>query len=95
MGYIFCDLHTVLFTDDVLIFTESPASEMTTIKETFDEFRLCSGLRINYNKSKTLPLGSFRTLPWTFHSPFIVAKTHITYLGFKIGKVPATLNYPP
>lgn len=91
-------LRSALFADDVLIFSSNPTSDMTTIKQIFDEFRLCSGLRINYNKSEILPLGPTSNLPWTSHSPFTIAKYHITYLGIKIGKIPSslyTLNYPP
>lgn len=71
---------------------------MLTIKNVFDEFRLCSGLRINYTKSEILPIGSHSAPKWTHQSIFPVAKSHITYLGIKIGKLPSSLyhlNYPP
>lgn len=70
---------------------------MLTIK-LIDQFRLCSGLRINYNKSEILPLGTVSNPPWTQNSIFSVAQSHITYLGIRIGKLPSSLynlNYPP
>lgn len=92
------DLLTSLFADDILIFSANPPSDMSTIKKVFDEFRLCSGLRINYSKSEILPIGTHSVPPWAQTSVFPVAKSHITYLGIKIGKLPSSiyhLNYPP
>lgn len=87
-----------LFADDILLFTSDPTSDIPIIISTFKNFKQCSGMKINYSKSEILPLGSLTNCSWTSSSPFQVAKTHITYLGIKIGKVPSsiyTLNCPP
>lgn len=92
------ELRTSLFADDVLIFSANPSSDMLTIKSIFDKFRLCLGLRINYNRSEILPIGTLSNPSWTPNSIFSVTKSHITYLGIKIGKLPSSLyhlNYPP
>lgn len=71
---------------------------MIHIQEIFARFWKCSGLRINFNKSDILPLFHARLPPWAEGSIFLVAKTHITYLGAKIGKSPSLLyhlNFPP
>lgn len=89
---------TALFADDILIFTSDPKSDMPHIQDIFTQFRVCSGLRINFSKSEILPLYHAWPPPWTAHSTLSVAKTHITYLGIKIGKAPSSLyhlNYPP
>lgn len=57
-------IRTPLFTDDILVFSASPHSDMSIIKTIFDKFRLCSGLRINYSKSEILPIGSANHIPW-------------------------------
>lgn len=81
---------TSLFADDVLIFSANPSSDMSTIKIIFDDFRLCSGLCINYGK-KILPIGTLSNPTWTSRSPFMIAKSHTTYLRIKIGKLPSSI----
>lgn len=80
------------------IFSADSSSDMSTIKTLFNKVRKCLGLPNNYGKSEILPIGTLYNLPWALHSPFMVAKSHITYLGIKIGKLPSSiyhLNYPP
>lgn len=70
---------------------------MKVIVGIFNDFKMCSGLRINYTKSEILHLGSLPNPKWSLKAPFTVAKSHITYLGIKIGKTPFsifTINYP-
>lgn len=50
------ELWTALFADDILIFTSDPCTDMLHIQEVFTLFHDCSGLRINFSKSKILPL---------------------------------------
>lgn len=92
------EICTVLFVDDVLVFSANPTSDMITIKNIFDKFRACSGLRINYDKSEILSLGTICKPSWISSSPFPIAKSFITYLGVKIGSTTSSiyaLNYPP
>lgn len=52
----------------------------------------------NFSKSEILPLFQTRPPPWASDSIFPVAKTHIMYLGIKIGKAFSFLyhlNYSP
>lgn len=89
---------TALFADDILIFTSDPKSNMPHIQDIFTQFRVSSGLRINFSKSEVLPLSYARPPPWTINFTFSIVKTHVTYLGIKIEKSPSTLyhlNYPP
>lgn len=49
------EIRTAIFADDISIFTARPQDDLPLIKATFDQFKLVSGLQINYNKSDILP----------------------------------------
>lgn len=72
----------------------SPTTRLVVASLLTEEFRLYKDTR---PKSKILPLSISPNPILTHCSPFIVAKSHITYLGIKIGKFPSSLytfNYP-
>lgn len=91
-------LKIAMFADDVLIFSNSPASDMIALKGILDEYRLLSGLKINYSKSEILLLTQGLRRPWLQSSPFAIATKKIKYLGIWIGTTSESiyaLNYDP
>lgn len=91
-------LRSALFADDILLFSTDPITDFDRLKQLFSDFRLCSGFRINFDKSEILPLHPHLSSKWKHLSPLAIANQHITYLGIKIGREPSSLyslNYPP
>ena len=43
-----------LYADDILLFLESSMESIETLKQILEEFKCCTGLKINYDKSKLL-----------------------------------------
>lgn len=49
-------IHSIIFADDVLLFFDGSIRSATTIKSILEAFSICSGLKINFDKSFLTPI---------------------------------------
>lgn len=54
-----------------VIFMSAPFSDLGTLQTVLDKFRSCSGFRVNYDKSKVLPLMRSTSSWWVASSHFL------------------------
>lgn len=81
---------------DVLLFSNSPTSDLPCLVDLLSSFRQISGLKINFSKSVILKLTNLETRRWQGTSPFIIEKHLIKHLGIYIRRTPDSkysLNY--
>lgn len=87
-----------MFADYILMFSNSPSTDLMHLKGTLDCYRQMAGLKINHTKSEILLLTHLKTRKWLQDSPFAIATKQIKYLGIIIGNTPDSiysLNYNP
>lgn len=74
--------YIALYADDVLLFTDNTPSSIPYILDTFSNFSLMSGYKINWSKSSLLPLNS--KLNRSLLPPDIPIAKHFKYLGIDV-----------
>ncbi|KAM4012270.1 LOW QUALITY PROTEIN: uncharacterized protein ACNLHF_005100 [Anomaloglossus baeobatrachus] len=81
------------FADDLLVVMSRPERGLPAFMNTLEEYSQWSNFKINLSKSEALslniPSNVIKRLQKSF--PFRWPKSHITYLGIKIGKAPKSL----
>lgn len=65
-------LKLAIFADDVLFFSNSPATDIPGLEDILKNFRTMSGLKINFLKSVILKLTRVESGHWTKATPFKV-----------------------
>ena len=72
-------LHHLLFANDTLIFCETNSDQLIYLSWVFMWFEAISGLKVNRDKSKVIPVGSIESL-----------KEGVSVMGCKVGKLPTS-----
>ena len=84
------EVHKVaLYADDIILFLTQPETSIPALILTIELFGNFSGYKINFDKSKALPLGDFGEKSAFPNFPFKWSDSGLTYLGVKVS---ANLN---
>lgn len=76
---------TYLYVDDVLLFLTNPSLSAPGVIDTIAKFSSLSGYKINFTKSKAMPLGSLQTDPHALDPfPLHWSPTGFVYLGIRL-----------
>ena len=78
-----------LYADDIILFLTQPETSIPALILTIELFGNFSGYKINFDKSKALPLGDFGEKSAFPNFPFKWSDSGLTYLGVKVS---ANLN---
>ncbi|XP_035551157.1 uncharacterized protein LOC118349717 [Juglans regia] len=83
----------LLFVDDTLIFCDAEQDHLRALKALLRCFEATSGLRVNFDKSKLVPVGTFSTTQQLVSTLGCkVTSLLMTYLGLSLGAASQALS---